>query len=95
MPYFFVSVSPGAGTSKSFERSRACRSGLQDSIAPGACRIYRNASWRRVGRKGQRYCPSLRLFAEMSRRFCLNRAQKSDHENRGRHFRLGADYDRI
>jgi hypothetical protein len=32
--YFFVSVSPGAGTSKSFERSRACRSGLQDSIAP-------------------------------------------------------------
>ena len=36
-------------TSKSFERTRACRSGLQDSIAPGACRIYRNASWRRVG----------------------------------------------
>jgi hypothetical protein len=32
--YFFVSVSPGAGTSKSFERSRAGRSGLQDSIAP-------------------------------------------------------------
>ena len=38
--YFFVSVSPGAGTSKSFERTRACRSGLQDSIAPDACRIY-------------------------------------------------------
>jgi hypothetical protein len=31
-------------TSKSFERTRACRSDLQDSIAPAACRIYRNAS---------------------------------------------------
>jgi hypothetical protein len=29
----------GPRTSKSFERTRACRSGLQDSIAPGACRI--------------------------------------------------------
>jgi hypothetical protein len=28
-------------------------------------------------------------------RFCLNRTRQSDHENRGRHFRLGADYDRI
>src|SRR6267154_1915617 len=27
---------------ESFERTRACRSGLQDSIAPAACRIYRN-----------------------------------------------------
>jgi hypothetical protein len=35
------------------------------------------------------------LFAEMLGRFCLNRARQSDHENRGRHFRLGADYDRI
>ena len=37
----------------------------------------------------------LPLFAEMFGRFCLNRARQSDHENRGRHFRLGADYDRI
>jgi hypothetical protein len=37
----------------------------------------------------------LPLFAEMFGRFRLNRARQSDHENRGRHFRLGADYDRI
>ena len=37
----------------------------------------------------------LPLFAEMLGRFCLNRARQSDHENLGRHFRLGADYDRI
>jgi hypothetical protein len=34
---------------ESFEQTRACRSGLQDSIARGARRIYRNASWRRAG----------------------------------------------
>ena len=37
----------------------------------------------------------LPLFAEMFGRFCLNRARQSDHENRGRHFRLGADDHRI
>src|SRR6266481_10145842 len=41
--YFFVSVSPGAGTSKSFERSRACRSDLRGNIAPGACRTHLGA----------------------------------------------------
>jgi hypothetical protein len=34
-------------------------------------------------------------FAEMLGRFCLNRARQSDDENRRRHFRLGADYQRI
>jgi hypothetical protein len=37
-----------------FLQTRACRSGSQDSIAPGACRIYRNASWRRAGRASWR-----------------------------------------
>ena len=38
--------------SKSFERTRACRFDLQDSIVPGACRVYRISSWRRVVEKG-------------------------------------------
>jgi hypothetical protein len=39
---------------KRFERTRACRSGLQDSIALGAYRICRNASGRRAGRASWR-----------------------------------------
>jgi len=37
-----------------FERTRACRSGLQDSIAPAAYRTDRISSWRRAGRASWR-----------------------------------------
>src|SRR5712664_2067801 len=39
---------------ESFERTRACRSGLQDSIAPDACRTDRISSWRRADRASWR-----------------------------------------
>jgi hypothetical protein len=35
---------------ESFERTQACRSDWQGSIAPAVYRIYRKASWRRAGR---------------------------------------------
>jgi hypothetical protein len=91
-----TSRSSSRGESKSFEQTRPCRSPFA-----GLCQLRALAAFiathldAELVEKGNATAVHFRFLPKCLADLASIARDDPDHENRGRHFRLGSDYDRI